>query len=282
MLPVAADSRAWRRRASRRAAAVAGALGWSIAKISRYELGRTGYPLDEVAKLLEFYKVPEPRRSRLIALAEDANRRGWWEDYADTISPEYRENVGLEAEAESVVGWTITGIPGLLQTEEYTRELHIFYQSVVPLSPNSIDRRVRFRMIRQQVLTERNPPLELAVVLDESALLRQVGGPEVMRAQLRHMADAMEMPNVRLQILQLASGSSPPPAPFQVFGFSAEDETGKLGDVVSIEGLTNELLVEGETDTYTYRLHFQKLMEVSLPPDESRRVILEAAERGWT
>jgi hypothetical protein len=91
----------------------------------------------------------------------------------------------------------------------------------------------------------------------------------------------MEMPNVRLQILPLGCGSAPPPAPFQVFVFSAEDETTKLGDVVSIEGLTDTLRVEGETDTYIYRLLFQKLLEVSLPAEESQRFVLEAAERHW-
>jgi hypothetical protein len=252
-----------------------------MAKISRYELGRTGYPLDEVGRLLEFYGVAEPRRGRLISLAEDANQRGWWEDYADTISAEYREYVGLEAEAESVVGWSTTYIPGLLQTEEYARELHVFYQSVVPLPPSVIDRRVRFRMIRQKVLTERNPPLDMSVVLDEAALLRKIGGPDVMRAQLQHLADLMRAPNVRLQVLPLGGGSSPPPAPFQVFGFSAEDETAKLGDVVSTEGLRDTLWVEGETDTYIYRLLFQKLSEVSLSAEESRSLVLRIADRHW-
>jgi hypothetical protein len=201
--------------------------------------------------------------------------------YADAISPDYQEYTGLEAEAESVVGWAITSIPGLLQTEEYARELNVFYQSVVPIPPGVIDRRVRLRMIRQEVLTKRNPPLDLSVVLDESALLRQIGSPEVMRAQLRHLAAAMELPNVRLQILPLGCGSAPPPAPFQVFGFSAEDETTKLGDVVSTEGLKDTLWVEGKTDTYIYRHLFQKLTEVSLSPEEWQRFVLEAAERHW-
>lgn len=266
-----------RLRGDRRAAPIAKALGWSIAKISRYELGRTGYPLDEVAKLLDFYGVPEPRRGRLLSLAQDANQRGWWEEYADEIPPEYQEFIGLEAEAESVVGWAVTGIPGLLQTEAYIREQHAFYGTVVPIPPSAVDRRVRLRMIRQEVLTKRNPPLELSIVLDESALLRQIGGHELMRAQLRHLAAVMELPNVRVQILPLASGSAPPPAPFQVFGFSAEGETEKLADVVSIEGLTTELLVEGETDTFMYRLLFQKLADVSLQPEESRYLVLKYA-----
>jgi transcriptional regulator with XRE-family HTH domain len=271
-----------RLRGGRRAAPVANALGWSMAKISRYELGRTGYPPEEVAKLLDYYKVPEPRRGRLLALAEDANRRAWWDEYSDSISPEYQEYVGLEAEAESVVGWSITNIPGLLQTEAYARELNSFYRSVMPIAPSVLDRRVSVRMIRQQVLTKRNPPLDLSVVIDESALLRPIGGAEVMRSQLGRVADLMDLPNVRLQVLPLTSGTSPPPASFQVFGFSGEDETAKLGDVVSMEGLAENMLVEGETDTYIYRLLFQKLTEVSLSVEESRQLILQTSERLWS
>jgi hypothetical protein len=50
----------------------------SPAKISRYELGQTNFPLDEVEKLLDFYGVVEPRRSQLLTLAAEAGQRGWW------------------------------------------------------------------------------------------------------------------------------------------------------------------------------------------------------------
>lgn len=249
-----------------------------MAKISRYELGRTGYPPEEVAKLLDHYKVQEPRRGRLLALAEDANRRGWWEEYGDSIPAEYQEHVGLEAEAESVVGWS-TGVPGLLQTEAYARELNGLYRSAITIAPGILDRRVSIRMSRQQVLTKRDPPLRLSVVIDESALLRPIGGAEVMRAQLRHLAAMGDLPNVRLQVLPLASGISPPPGPFQVFGFSEEGQDAGLGDVVSVEGLTTNLLVEGETDIHIYRLLFDRLVEVSLSVEESQQLILQIAER---
>ena len=269
-----------RLRGTRRAAPIASALGWSAAKISRYELGRTSFPIDEVAKLLEFYGVPEPRRSNLLTLAEDANQRGWWEEYADSLAPEYMEFIGLEAEAESVIHWAITGVPGLLQTEEYARQVHVSYQHAVPIPPGFIDRRVRVRMTRQEVLTTRQTPLRLSVVLDGSVLLRRIGNPELMRAQLLHMAAMSERPNIELRILPLDKGFSPPPGPFLVFGFPAEDETAKLGDVVSIEGLTDNLQVEGEIDTYIYRLFFNTLIEASLSPDESRHLLLRTAQRG--
>lgn len=271
-----------RLRGSRTAAPIASALGWSAAKISRYELGRTSFPIEEVAKLLDFYRVTDPQRGQLLSLAEDANQRGWWEDYADAIPPEYAEFIGLEAEAASVIHWAVTGIPGLLQTEEYAREVHLSFQSAVPrIPPSFIDRRVRVRMIRQQVLTARNPQLQLSVVLDESALLRRIGDRKLMNAQLRHLATLMELPNVEVRILPLISGSAPPPGPFQVFGFAPEGETATLGDVVSMEGLTDNLQVEGETDTFSYRLFFQKLVDASLPEDESLHFVLQSAERCW-
>ena len=153
---------------------VAKALGWSPAKISRYELGQSSFPLDEVEKLLDFYEVTEPRRGQLLALAEEANQRGWWEDYADALTPEFMEFIGLEAEADTMAHWQVGVVPGLLQTEEYARRLNAGYQSVIPTPPGILERLVRVRMIRKELLT-RDPPLQLSVVIDEAVLLRKIG-----------------------------------------------------------------------------------------------------------
>jgi transcriptional regulator with XRE-family HTH domain len=274
-----------RLRGTRKAAPVAKALGWSIAKISRYENGAGSFPLEELAKLLEFYAVPESRRRKLLDLAQDANQRGWWDEYADALPSEYLEYIGLEAEAETLIQWAITGIPGLLQTEEYAREVFASYQKTMPLAPGIIERRVRVRMRRQDVLTIRQPPLRLSVVLDESALLRQIGEPTVMREQLQRLLTVSELPNVELRILPFSSGGSPPPATFQVFSFPAApgDAADKLADVVSLEALTDNIQVdgEGETDLYLYRLLFEALVDTSLPPDESRGLVIETARQRW-
>jgi predicted transcriptional regulator len=65
-----------RLRGARTGGAVARAIGWSPAKISRYELGQTTFPLDEVEKLLDFYGVVEPRRGQLLTFAAEASQRG--------------------------------------------------------------------------------------------------------------------------------------------------------------------------------------------------------------
>ena len=168
--------------AARTGTTVAKALGWSPAKVSRYELGQGTFPLEEIEKLLDYYGVTDPRRAQLLDLAVEANERAWWYDYADALSPEYMEFIGLEAEAASELVWQVAAVPGLLQTEEYARAVHTAHQQVVLMPPGVFERRVAVRMIRQQVLTTRNPPLELSAVIDESVLLRKVGSREVMAA----------------------------------------------------------------------------------------------------
>jgi transcriptional regulator with XRE-family HTH domain len=266
-----------RLRGSRTGTTVAKALGWSPAKVSRYELGQGSFPLEEIEKLLNYYGVTEPRRGQLLALAVEANERSWWDNYADVLSPEYLRFIGLEAEAMSELVWQVTAVPGLLQTEEYASAIHTAHQQVVLEPPGVFERRTAVRMIRQQVLTLRNPPLELSAVIDEAVLLRKVGSRAVMSDQLRHLAEMTQLPNVEVRILPLQSETSLKADSFVVFGFSPEHESSKLGDVVSTEGVTDELRIEGESDTYMFRLIFNAFADASLSPEASRELILGKA-----
>lgn len=270
-----------RLRGNRTGVEVARQLGWSTAKISRYELGHGGFPVDEVEKLLDFYGVAEPRRTQLLALAEDANQRGWWEDYASALEPEFMEFIGLEAEAVSAQQWHALLVPGLLQTEDYAKRVMSGYASAVPTPPGILERRVEARILRQKVLTSREPPLELSVVLDESVLQRAFGGNEIMFEQLLHLVRMAELPNIDLRVLPLRSDAYLIADAFVIFGFSPLRETTKLGDVVSTESLKSELYVEGETDTYIYRQFFEAVAKASLSPEASRHLINATAERLW-
>lgn len=272
-----------RLRGGRTGGEVSRALAWSPSKISRFEQGRDSPPVEEVEKLLDFYGVSDPERGRLLSLARDATERGWWEDYADALPEEYQEFIGLEAEAASVAQWQVETVPGLLQTEEYARQLFAAYQRIVPtLAPHIIDQRVKVRMIRQQVLTQ-DPPLEYHVVIDESVLLRKMGKRELMHAQLLRLAETADLPNVKLQILPLSSDASLVFNSFLIFGFGPSP-TGEsaLGNVVSTESVKSELYVEGETDTYLYRLVFQAFAAASLSLSESKHLIRQTAETMWS
>ena len=80
--------------------AVAAALNWSPSKISRYERARTGLQPREVERLLDYYEITGARRTLLLALAKDAAQKGWWEEFADELSADYQQFIGLEHEGE--------------------------------------------------------------------------------------------------------------------------------------------------------------------------------------
>ena len=273
-----------RLRGARTGGAVAKALGWSPAKVSRYELGQSNFPLEEIEKLLDLYGVVHPRRGQLLALADDANRRGWWEEYADALAPDYMEFLGLEAEAAASSEWHLGIIPGLLQTEEYARQIHLDYQSAIPTPPGIIERRIHVRLRRQELLTSREPPLDLSAVLDEAVILRKVGSSDLMYRQLQHLVAVADLPNVDLRILPLASGGVRLTDSFAVLSFGASEAGGSgsvLEDVVWVESVKSQIYVGGETETYNFGLVFNGLQNAALSPADSKRLIRETAQRTW-
>jgi hypothetical protein len=272
-----------RLRGKRTGGEVSRGIGWSPTKISRAESGHESIPSAEVEKLLDFYGVEDPLRGRLLELAEDATQRGWWEDYADALTPEYMEFIGLEAEAVSSLQWQADLIPGHFQTEAYARQLTDAYRTVVPTTPpRMFDRFVEVRMRRQERLTH-DPVLQLSVVLDEAVLLRRVGDRGVMRAQLEHLAEVADMPNIDLRVMPLDREIALLSGSFVImsFGSLSTTEAARLGDVVSTESLNTELYIVGEeTDTHLYRLFFQAVTKASLSPVKSQQLIT-TIKRTW-
>jgi transcriptional regulator with XRE-family HTH domain len=277
---LAAELRSLRASTGKTAEEVGGALGWSKAKVSRYELARSGLKPTDVARLLDFYDVQGSHREQLLALAEEATRRGWWEAYSDILTAGYLAFIGLEAEATSILDWHINVVPGLLQTEQYAREILSGYHEVAAISPLEIQRRVETRLLRQQLLT-RDEPLQLEVVLDESVLRRQRGERSVMRAQLQRLVDVSELSNVSVQVLPLGKPHGLAVDSFSILRFGRAHET-TLHDVVSVEHLVSEFYFEGDADTYQFQRAFNYLLEESLSPPESKELIASIAGEVWT
>jgi len=275
---LAAELREIRESRGKSGEAVAAALKWSPSKISRYERARTGLRPREVERLLDYYGITGSRRAHLLALAEDAAQKGWWEEFGDSLSEDYQQFIGLEHEAASIAIWHVVVVPGLLQTEAYARHIISSYSRVEPNPPGMIGRMVRVRMRRQQALSRDG--LQLSVVLDESVLTRRVGDESVMYEQLQRLAREADRPNLTLQILpldaqQIAFGES-----FVIFGFGADDDA-VLQDVVSTEHLRSGATLQGERETYLHRLAFQMLADAALDPTASKALVLEIAESRW-
>jgi len=174
-LRLAAELKRLRESSNRSGDAVASALGWSPSKVSRYERAKTGMPVREVERLLAYYKVRGAKRAALLALALDAQQKGWWEEYARHLSGAYLEHVGLEHEASRIAMWQAGVVPGLLQAEGYARHIISSYSEVEPVTPAAVARLVTVRMRRQQVLGREG--LQVRVVLDESVLAAGSGRP---------------------------------------------------------------------------------------------------------
>jgi transcriptional regulator with XRE-family HTH domain len=276
---LAAELRAIRESKGKSGDSVAAALKWSASKISRYERARTGLRPREVERLLDYYQITGQRRALLLGLAEDAAQKGWWEEFGDSLSDDYKQFVGLEHEATSMAIWHVDVVPGLLQTEVYARHIISSYSRVEPVPPGMIGRLVNVRMRRQQILSREER--QLTVVLDESVLQRRIGDDSVMYEQLRHLAREADRPNLTLQILPLDAQHTVFGESFVIFDFVADSDA-MLQEVVSTEQLKSGFILEGERETYLHRIAFQMLADAALDPAASRTLILETAESHWS
>ncbi|GLW23708.1 helix-turn-helix domain-containing protein [Microbispora triticiradicis] len=268
------ELRRLRERADMTGDQVATRLGWSAAKISRIETARTSPRESDVEALLVIYMVDSRQRQELLALHRDATRKGWWEDYRDSLPKEYTTFLGLEAEATAARDWEPQVVPGLFQTEAYVRAMMESGQRSTLEAPGGVRSRIEVRMARQQAVLRVDNPLAISAVVEESVLLRRFGGNEVMREQLGRLIEVSELPNVELRILPLDAAH-----PINTGAFS-HLKLPEFHDVVYLEALLGGRLVEDETIVYRYEVAFDYLETKALDVDDSRR-LLEKTVRHW-
>ena len=184
---------------------VAKKLDWSQSKLIRIENGSVGISVTDVRALLGVYKAPDELVDDLADLARGARKRRWWSRYRDIVSPQFQEFLGFEADAARLRQFHPAIIPGLLQIEPYIRAI-IPAVALSPLSESTYDRLVELRLGRQKEILEGESPTDFAAVIDEAALRRPVGGIEVMRAQLNHIAELSTRKGVSIAVLTFPAG----------------------------------------------------------------------------
>jgi len=244
-------------------------LGWSKSKLYRLEAGRTRITTDDLADMLDLYAVRSPEREALIQLGRDARKRGWWTAYSDVFTGSY---IALEAEA-AVIQINANVIPGILQTPAYAREM--ITRTRPSLKPAESERTVVARAARQDAIFSReNPPL-IHVVLDEAAVRRQVGGPQVTSEQLEILSEAAARPQITLQILPFAAGAHAGlDGRFTILSFpSIEDPP-----VAYVEGLMGDVYLETGTELEVYNLAWTHLAQQAMDPDPSADMIARLAQ----
>ncbi|TCK22468.1 helix-turn-helix domain-containing protein [Pseudonocardia endophytica] len=237
----------------------------SDSKMSRLEAGKVSFKERDVGDLLKMYGLTDgPDRDRVIEMARESNKSGWWQRYNEVIPSWFEDYVGLEASASRIQSYELLFVPGLLQIPEYARAL------VSGGRPDATDpeaeQRLNLRMQRQRILRRPDAPTFWAVI-DEAVLRRPIGGEDVLTAQIDHLLDMAALPSVVLQIL-----------PWHLSGYAAEHAftmlrfaEPELPDLVYLEEHTGAFYLDKRPDVEDYTRVMDRLTIDALSPDDSRR-----------
>lgn len=249
-------------------------LGCSVSKIQNIETGESRVNKKELESLLdELYQVDDDnQRAWYLELQQLGNQRGWWSKFGRLPAP-FAEFLGIESAATRIEIFMITVIAGLIQTEQYARALE---RTVTPSQTNEqIDKQVQLRLERQkQVLDVEDRP-SVWVALDESVLLRQIGGRKVLKDQLAHIERLSVDKIIELQVVPLAAGGHPGTlGSLEIYSFD-EDLHSPIAYVESQAGnlyMEKPEEVQRCVDAYTY------IRSTALSPGESLALLRERAQ----
>ncbi|MFC7219138.1 helix-turn-helix domain-containing protein [Streptomyces polyrhachis] len=243
----------------------------SQSKISRLENGRRSISQRDVRDLCGVYEVADQRVvDSLMEMAKDSRQQGWWHAFGDMP---YSVYIGLETAASSLRVYESLIIPGLLQTPAYAEA--VIRGALPEVAQADVEKRVKVRMRRQERIQDPDGPLRLWVVVDESALRREVGSRAVMREQLDHLVELSKEPHITLQVIPFTMGAHP-----GVTGQYAILEFADTSDssVVYLEGVTSDLYLEKSNDVQSYSMMYEHLRAQALSAEETRRFVLDAAK----
>jgi len=194
----------------------------SKAKISRIETGKGPVKVADVRALCWLYGADSATTDALAALAPGTQQEGWWQDFGQAVVPDwFGLYAGLEATASQIRCVEPEFVHGLLQTPEYARAV---IAADDQLSDQVVQRRVRFRMERQETVLSVDPGPSVTVVLGEAALSLVVGSPEVMAKQIEHLHDGDSHPNIDVRVLPFRAGAYPRRGSFALLDFDNDED----------------------------------------------------------
>lgn len=241
----------------------AGVLDCSASKIGRIETGDVSVKLAELRELLNLYEVTGQQREDLEQLGKQARARRKRTTYGTAIPDWFRKYVNLEEAATEIRSYEPEFVPGLFQIEDYARAV-IQASPLVP--PGDVDRLVEARMARHERVFG-DEPAHVWTVMSEAVLLRQVGGPGVLRRQLEHLCELARRPNVTIQISLFSQGAHAAPG-FSFFLLKLPNSDGL--DIVYLEDLTSARYVDNDSaEQQRYGIVWNYLTRSALSPEES-------------
>lgn len=237
-------------------------VGFSNAKISLWENGHRLPSHDDLEAVLNTLDVNAEERAVLLDLRRSADGTpGKIESGAPSIGPHLAKLIDFEQQASQIVCWAPLIMPGLLQTDGYTR-------AVMGDVPNA-ETRVKLRIGRQNILTRRRHPTKLLAMIDSEVLVRPVAPSDVMIDQLHFLLDMAKRPNIELQIVSSTRPGFHPglAGPFELIEFPV------ARPVVHLEHHRSSLTLWNEEDAKEFVEASVMIKEAAMTPTESVGVI---------
>ncbi|MCD7445466.1 helix-turn-helix transcriptional regulator [Streptomyces lincolnensis] len=261
-----AELRKLRERAGLTSTEAARLLGIKQAQVSNMETGRLAVSADRVRTMACQYDCPDKALVEAIAGMTGERRRGWWEEYREILPSGLLDLAELESHGTALRTAHTSGIPGLLQTLDHSRE--IFRQVVPELSPPEVEHRASFRIKRQAVLF-RKTPIPYQAIIHEAALRMRFGGREIAKQQLKHLLKMSDHPNISIHVIPFDAGGYPGSGQpiYYVHGPVPQLDTVQLDQSHGIA------LLDAEAQLDKYRKVLDRLMALSLIELESRALI---------
>ncbi|MFD8782288.1 helix-turn-helix domain-containing protein [Kitasatospora sp. NPDC059599] len=240
-------------------------LGLNPTQVTQMETGRIGVSAERLRTVASACSCSD--RPLIDALAEMAveRRKGWWEDSRGAVSSDLLDLAELEDSATRLTAYTITFVPGLLQTDAYAAS--VFARAIPPLPHHEVDVRLRFRMNRQRVIHPGGAPY--LAFIHEAALRMQFSGPKVLAEQLEALIGHSETPEISIRAVPFDIESLPGPSENFIY---AEGPVPEL-DSVQIDTTHNSLILESPAPLASYREILARMASVALSEEGSRDFI---------
>jgi transcriptional regulator with XRE-family HTH domain len=254
---------------------VAAQLRKSFATLSKIENGHVLPDYPTLTLLLTVYDASDEDRQIAEDLREEARQESKRVEHSSGMPPKFRAFLRAEMDAATERTLQPNSVPGLLQTPAYAKAVNDTMSRFVR-SEFDAQRAISSRLRRQERLRGADP-LELHAIVDESAIVRVVGDKTLMTGQLRYLLDAMELPNVDLQVIPFEAGAyGPMSGGVTILGFPEE-----LGDpdVLYLEYPRGGEWIENQDDVTKFIGMFDDASGLALSVEESATLIRAEIER---
>ncbi|WP_406285833.1 helix-turn-helix domain-containing protein [Embleya sp. NBC_00896] len=245
-------------------------LEWSRTKLIRIESAKVSLTRHDLLRLCHLYDADKDEVRRVEGWLEETNSFRWWQAYSHVMTATLEEFIALESQAARIHTANSGVFPGLLQAPEYARS--VFDAGPHVPDPDAADALVELRVRRQRILDEED--VEIVATIGAGLLYAEVGGPDVLREQLRHLTAVMDRPNVEVRVIPFSAQRAVLTGGIVLFDFPEDVDP----SVVYTEYEAGMDAKDSVLDVRRFRRLLNHLRSSALSPEDTRKCIATRLE----